>query len=33
MDNQLKIYWRLYEEYFPNEKILKNFKNLMDIYH
>lgn len=33
MDNQLKIYWKLYEEYFSNDKILKNFTNLMEIYH
>jgi SAM-dependent methyltransferase len=33
MDEQLKIYWKLYEEYYSNEKLLKNFTNLMDIYH
>ena len=33
MDNQLKLYWKLYEKHFSNDEILKNFTNLMDIYH
>ncbi|WP_428740171.1 methyltransferase domain-containing protein [Tenacibaculum sp.] len=33
MHKQLKIYWRLYEEEYSNEYLLKNFTNLMDIYH
>ena len=33
MDEQLKTYWKLYGEYFSNEEILRNFTNLMDVYH
>lgn len=33
MDEQLKTYWKLYEKYYSNDEILKNFTNLMDIYH
>ena len=28
-----KIYWKLYEESYTNDEILKNFANLMDVYH
>jgi len=33
MKKDIKLFWKLYEEYFTNEDLLKNFKNLIDIYH
>ncbi|MDH7447239.1 class I SAM-dependent methyltransferase [Aquimarina sp. 2201CG14-23] len=33
MNEQLKIYWELYEKYYTNDDLLKNFRNLMDVYH
>lgn len=33
MNETMKIYWKLYEELYPNHLILKNFTNLLDKYH